>query len=533
VQTPSTQNINAIVFAQGRYVAVGSHLTILSSPNGTNWTLHYEGDATVATSVQFTQVIFAGGKFVAVASKGQVFTSANGTDWTPGAMPATVKMFVSGVTYGNNLYVASGETDGYYCIATSPDAITWTRRYISVGWGFKAIGFINGRFVAGNISELFTSPDGITWTKLANVTFKYSNTAIAGIKVVNGRLFVFGNSGLVMSSLNGTDWTTHETNTSLGITALDYNGDRVLIFRVGIISSGNGPAKSEPWAPVPVDPQDPVDPNATAQIANISTRAWIGTGDSILISGFIVSGSGAKQVLIRGVGPTLGGFGVPGTIVDPKITLFNAAQAVVASNDNWNTFADQAALATASAQVFAFPLNAGSKDAAMLVTLQPGSYTLHTAGVNNGTGVALAEIYDCATGTAAKLVNVSSRGYIGTGDNVAIPGFIVAGNKPKKLLVRGVGPTLGSFGVPGTIADPKITLYDAAQAVVATNDTWSAFADHAALATASAQVFAFPLNAGSTDAAMLVTVNPGTYTAVISGNNNGTGVALIEVYEIE
>jgi hypothetical protein len=441
------------------------------------------------------------------------------------------------VTSGKGLYVASGESDGYYCIATSPDAITWTRRYISVGWGFKSIGFFNGLFVAGNISDLYTSPDGITWTELTNVTFKYSNMSVVGIKVVNGRLFAYGNGGLVMSSLNGTDWTAHLTNTTLDITALDYDGDRLMIFRLGIISAGNGPAKSDPWAPAsvptPQDPATPTDPNAAAQIANISTRAWIGTGDNKLITGFVVSGTTAKQLLIRGVGPTLGSFGVPGTIADPKVTLYNSSNQEIATNNDWGTFTDQSALASESGKVFAFALGAGSKDAAMVVTLQPGSYTLHVAGADGGTGVALAEVYDCATGGTCRLVNISSRGFIGLGDSVAIPGFIVTGNKPKKLLVRGVGPTLGSFGVPGTIADPKITLYDSAQAVVASNDNWATFANQTELAAATTKVFAFALNAGSTDAAMLVTVNPGSYTAVVSGNSNGTGVALVEVYEVE
>jgi hypothetical protein len=446
-------------------------------------------------------------------------------------------MSMTGVTWGNNLYVASGELDGAYCIATSPDAVTWTRRYVAAGYGYKAVQFFNGLFVAGDVSELATSPDGINWTRLDQVTFQYTNMTIHDIKVLNGRAFVIGNTGLLMSSPNGTDWTTHATGTTLNITALDYDGEQLLMFRSGASADSGSPAYSAQWAPVivndPEDPVDPVDPNAAARIANLSTRAWVGTGDSKLITGFVVQGANPKQVLVRAVGPTLGGYGVPGTLVDPQVTLYNSANAEIAANNDWGTFADQAALATESAEVFAFALNAGSKDAAMLVTLQPGSYTIHVAGADGGTGVVLAEVYDCETGQPCKLVNISSRGFVGTGDNVAIPGFIVAGNKAKQLLVRGVGPTLGNYGVPGTIVDPKITLYDANQAIVAENDNWTTYADQAALTAASAQVFAFALNAGSKDAAMLVTVPPGTYTAVVSGLNDGTGVALVEVYEVE
>lgn len=536
VQTPSTQTLYAITYAQGRFVAVGNQQTILSSPNGTDWTLHREVIESPARP--FKSVIHAGGRFVAVGGKGIVQHSSNGTEWTEAAMPATVNMNVSDVTYGNGLYVASGEGDGYYCIATSPDAITWTRRYISVGWGFKAVGFFNGVFVAGNISELFSSPDGITWAKLGNVPFKYTNTTIADIKVVNGRLFAFGSAGLVLSSTNGAEWTAHDTATTLDISALDYDGDRLLIFRVGIISSGNGPAKSDTWLPVIVNDEDPidpvpVDPDAAANIANISTRAWVGTGDTKLITGFIVDGTTPKTVLVRAVGPTLAGYGVGGTLVDPTVTLFNAAGDEIASNNDWGTFANPAALTTESARVFAFALNDGSKDAAMLATLQPGSYTIHTSGADGGTGVALAEVYDCESGAPTKLVNISSRGYIGIGDNVGIPGFIVEGNKPKKLLVRGVGPTLANWGVPATLSDPKVTLYDANQVVVAENDNWGQYADQTGLVAASNQVSAFALNAGSNDAAMIVTVNPGLYTAIVAGTNNTTGVALVEVYEIE
>ena len=441
------------------------------------------------------------------------------------------------ITWANDLYVVAGTGAGYYSIATSPDGITWTRRSLNGFSVLDSVGYIDGLFVAGGTSQMATSPDGITWTKLANVTFNYSNMSIWGMKLLNGRLFAYGGYGLIMSTANGTDWTTHTTPSTANVLGLEYNQDTLMYFR-GSLQSLSGPSYSDYWPPVdvgggdPVDP-DPVDPSAEAHIANISTRAWVGTNDTKLITGFIVQGTNPKQVLIRAIGPTLANWGVSGTLADPEVTLFNADGQVITSNNDWGTFANQTALATESDKVFAFALNAGSKDAAMLVTLQPGLYSIHVAGADGGTGIALAEVYDCDTGVLCRLVNISSRGYIGTGDSVAIPGFIVSGNKPKKLLVRGVGPTLDNWGVPATLSDPKITLYDADQVVIAENDNWGQFADQAALATASAQVFAFDLNAGSTDAAMIVTVNPGLYTAIVSGQNNATGVALVEVYEIE
>lgn len=525
VQTPATGTLRSIIHANGLYVAVGDRLTIASSPTGTgDWTVHTTDPASTRA---YHQVIHADGKFVAVGGRGQAAYSTDGVSWTPVTMP-NVNMYCTGVTWGNGLFVASGELDGYYCIATSPDAITWTRRYVAAGYGYKAIAFFNNLFVAGNVSELATSPDGTTWTEV-DLDFQYANMTIQGVKVVNGRLFAFGNYGLVMSSIDGTEWVTHASGTNYNIVALDYDGERALLFRSGVVSSGNGPAQSDPWAPV--GGSSGGDEDAPC-IANISTRAWVGSGDSMLISGFVIQGSSPKQVLIRAVGPTLGAYGVTGVLADPIVRLLNQGGAELASNDDWGTFADQTALAQATSNVGAFGLGAGSKDAAILTTLAPGIYTTHVSGAAATTGVALVEVYDVSGGAQSRLINISSRGHVGTGANVAIPGFVVAGNGPRTLLIRGVGPTLGAFGVSNVLADPNITLVGANQAVIAQNDNWGAAADPAAISAAATAVSAFGLGAGSADAAMVVTVPPGLYTVLVSGANNSTGNALVEVYEV-
>lgn len=547
VQTPASDLLTSIVYGNGRFVAVGRKGAILSSPNGaSDWTLHREP----GSGHYVNQVIFANGTFVAAGHHladgdwhGDVFISPNGTDWTPVNLDSVNPEFhAEGIVWGNGQFVMvgsgpSGWPTGEYSVMTSPDAVTWTRRKAEFYNDFQAVAYIDGTYVAGGLSFLATSPDGITWTKLASVQFQYSNMDIWGIKEINGRLFVFGDYGLLLSSPNGIDWMEHDSKTTKDIAAMAYDGNRVLMFRTSIYgSSTNGPAVSDPWAPVSSGGGNGNggggSSGSSSQLANLSTRAWIGSADAQLISGVVIQGSSPKKVLVRAIGPTLGTFGVSGVLADPQVRIVDAAQAEVGANNDWGTHPDQAGLTAATASVGAFDLDAGSKDAVLLTTLQPGGYSIQVSGANGGTGIALVEIYDVDAPGGCKLVNISSRGFVGTGSQVAIPGFVVSGSSPRKLLIRGIGPTLGSFGVAGTIADPTIALFDASQAKVAENDNWQSAADQPGLVAATAAVGAFDLNPGSADAAMLVTVQPGAYTVTVSGVSGATGVALVEIYEV-
>ena len=276
----------------------------------------------------------------------------------------------------------------------------------------------------------------------------------------------------------------------------------------------------------------------TDRLANLSSRARIGpAAERTLITGFVVGGNAPKRVLLRAVGPALAGFGVTGALANPRLQLFDATGKLVLENDDWSG-TDTAA---AFAQVGAFALAAGTRDAALLTTLAPGAYTMHV--LDGGeTGVALAEIYDASanpTGEFQRLVNISSRGTVEASDGVLIGGFVVTGNSPKRVLVRGVGAALAGFGVAGALADPRLAIY-AGTALVAQNDDWStptavvgqAAATAAELADAARTVGAFAFGAGSRDAAVLVTLAPGAYTAQVGGAAGQTGVALVEVYEL-
>jgi hypothetical protein len=269
--------------------------------------------------------------------------------------------------------------------------------------------------------------------------------------------------------------------------------------------------------------------SAAGRLVNMSIRTNAGTDDNTLIVGVALGGAGTagnKAVLLRGVGPTLGVFGVGGALVDPVMTVFQGTRQV-AQNDDWD--------ATAGANfaaLGAFAFNAASRDAAIYNSALPtGSYSIQILGKNNGTGLALAEIYDATpdagfTATTPRLVNVSARTQVGTDENVLIAGFVIGGQSPVRVLLRAVGPTLTAFGVGGVLADPKLEIYRGTSKVNE-NDNWDA-----ATAATFASVGAFNFTAGSRDAALVATLPPGSYTAQVSGVGGTTGVALVEVYEL-
>ncbi len=270
-------------------------------------------------------------------------------------------------------------------------------------------------------------------------------------------------------------------------------------------------------------------PPSAGRIVNLSARANVGTGGSILIAGFAIEGTGSKEVVLRGIGPTLGAapYNVAGALATPQLTLVSSAGATLATDAAWG---GSAALAGAFSSVGAFALPAASADSAVEESLPAGPFTSQVAGVNASTGVALAEIYDADLGaTSSSLVNISARAYVGTGADILIAGFAIEGSQPVTLLLRGVGPTLGSapYNVSGVLAQPEITLFDSSGASIQSNAGW---ASSPTLSAAFSQAGAFALAQGSADAAMIATLPAGSYTLQLSGINGSTGVGLVEVY---
>lgn len=265
-------------------------------------------------------------------------------------------------------------------------------------------------------------------------------------------------------------------------------------------------------------------PAVASAISNVSVRTSLAASQTLIV-GFTMAG-GAKPILVRAVGPGLAAFGVPATMDDPRLALFDGANSV-ASNEDWG---GGSGLAGSFASVGAFPLPAASRDAALVNSVSGG----RTAQINGpGAGAVLVEAYDAGSGVSPRLTNVSARNRVGTGANVLIAGVTISGTAPKTLLIRGVGPTLSVFSVPGVLADPKLEIFNSNQVKIAENDTWSPSLEPVFLA-----VGAFALTPGSKDAALVISLPPGPngsagYTIQLSGVASGTGEGLIEVYEVQ
>ena len=258
--------------------------------------------------------------------------------------------------------------------------------------------------------------------------------------------------------------------------------------------------------------------SALPRLYSLAVRTVL-EADQILIVGFTMSGGG-KNVLLRAVGPTLGAFGVPGTMADPKLDLYSGST-LVTSNDNWGGSPSLAATFT-SAGAFAYA-SATSLDAALVASIN-GGRTAHVYG--RTAGAVLVEGYDVGTGDAQRFTSLAARNRVGTGANILIAGFSLAGEGMRNLLIRAVGPTLGAFGVPSVLADPKLEIYHSFTKI-GENDNWSPM-----LATAFSSVGAFPLTQGSKDAAITISLPAGGYTVQVSGVDGGVGEALVEIYEL-
>lgn len=257
---------------------------------------------------------------------------------------------------------------------------------------------------------------------------------------------------------------------------------------------------------------------ASGVLSNISTRLRVGTDSDVLIGGFIIGGSGPKQLLFRALGPTLTQFGVTGALENSTLELRNSTGGLITFNDNWGE--------ASNAQSIPSNLRPpNSLESAILTSLNPGSYTAIVRGKNNTTGVALVEAYDLDTNASSHLTNISTRGLVETLPNLMIAGMIVDSNS-EKVIVRALGPTLANFGITNSLANPILELHDANGALLASNDNWKS--TQQSEISASGHV---PPN--DLESAIVRTLTPGNYTAIVRGVNNTTGVALVEVYTLQ
>ncbi|WP_221031172.1 glycoside hydrolase family 44 protein [Actomonas aquatica] len=269
-----------------------------------------------------------------------------------------------------------------------------------------------------------------------------------------------------------------------------------------------------------------------SRLTNVSVRAVSGAGVNALTVGFVVGGSGNKEVLLRGIGPTLEDFFIAGFLPDPVMDLSRPSATPFETNDNW---ADNAtAIANASSQLGAFALDESSLDAGLLTTLEPGPYTARIGDANDETGVVLGEAYETDAASPARLTNISARTWMGTGSDTLVAGFVITGTDPQTVLVRAIGPTLAQWSIRGVMNDPVLRIFGQSASVpLYQNDDWGDVAYSNEIAAAAQSVGAFPLPAGSADSTLLITLPPGVYSAIVAGAGDTTGIALVEVYEID
>ena len=296
----------------------------------------------------------------------------------------------------------------------------------------------------------------------------------------------------------------------------------VLSTVVVFVSKAAEPAKSSPAPRAFVDPKaarlvasTPTTPEAAPaiQLANISTRLAVGGGDNVLIAGFIITGTQPKRVIVRALGPILP---VKENLADPTLELHDSTGGVV-TNDNWRDSQQEELQATTIP-----PPN--DYDSSIVQSLQPGAYTAVVSGKGGTTGVGLVEVYDLDRTVDSKLANISTRGRVDQGDNVLIAGTIVLGNGTTTVLFRALG---FSTGIPGRLLDPTLELHDGQGGVVATNDNWQ---DNPVDAEAIKKTTIPPDD--SRESAILQSLTPGAYTAIVRGKNNTTGIAVIEAYQL-
>ena len=563
-------------------VAAGGNGLLLASTDGRT----FSPRTASPSSIGYHTVAYGQGKwFLGTNGSGVVYTSTDGNTWAP----TTALSAVGGGTRVHfnpaaNSWLAYSQT-AYF---TSTDGVTFTNRgrpsttFNPIGPFFTFVA--GGQFVTA-VRPSYSSPGlhasvtGASWTRVATpgaevleatgVFAGWMVPEIAEIAHANGKYYLAGARGFppqlflgsvdavtapaeptppviqaqpvatsavvgrsasfsVTASGAGNTFQWRKDNVALpGATAATYTLPAVTAANAGtytvVITNAVGSVTSAGATLTLVSAAN------AGRLVNLSIRSQSGTDADVLIVGFGLGGAGtagAKPLLVRGVGPALGAFGLTGVLADPVMTLFQG-NTRSGQNDDW-----EAANATVFGAVGAFPLPAGSRDAVLYnAAFAPNSYSAQIAGKNGGTGIALAEIYDATpaaafSATTPRLTNISARTQVGTGADVLIAGFVVAGQTPVRVLIRAVGPTLGAFGLTGTLADPKLEVFRG-DAKVAENDNWDANAG-----ATFASVGAFAFGAGSRDAAAVVSLSPGAYSAQVSGVGNTSGIALIEVYEL-
>jgi hypothetical protein len=361
--------------------------------------------------------------------------------------------------------------------------------------------------LSGNIIGLATSPNGM----LISIQFNGGQWGVYSINPVSGNtvlLNTFNPSSGIAAGLCKSDLAANRLYEAAGTTLYTFD-----LSNGSILSSSNLTMTLQSLTPGLTGPCPVV------RMLNASTRAVVGTGNAVLIGGFIINGTVPMQIIVRGLGPSLAGAQFPNPLQDPVLELYDASANLLRVNDNWqDSPADAASIQGAGLA----PAN--NSESALIQTLNPGSYTAVLRGQNNTTGTALVEIYDAAQPVGSELVNIGTRGSVGTQNDVMIGGFILGGTGVTNVIVRALGPSLSQFGITNALADPTLEVFNGQGASIGFNDSWGND-PNASVVTAKGLAPSDPL-----EAALALMPSPGAYTAIVAGQSGGTGLGLVEVY---
>ncbi len=357
----------------------------------------------------------------------------------------------------------------------------------------------------GMVAGLLPFVTGVVYRDLNNNGFYDPGEGLGGVTVTIANV----NSYAVTASSGG--YSVPVSGSGNYIVTFSGGSAPTTQKNVSVLNGQN--AKADYIVTGSASPSPSATPTGPPTLANISTRAVVGTGPNVLIGGFIVTGTESKRVIVRGVGPSLS---LPGKMLNPTLELHDAAGATIAVNDNWGQNANSAAIAQSGVAP------AHSNEPAILLDLAPGSYTAVLSGANQTTGLAVVEIYDLDSAADSKLANISTRVLVQAGDGALIGGLIVIGQSAADVIVRAIGPSLT---VPGAMVDPTLELRDASGALIASNDDWRSTQEAIIAETGVAPT-------RDAESAIVTSLSPGSYTAIVRGANGGTGVAVVEVYQL-
>ena len=493
-----------------------------------------------ATLLPNGKVLVAGGAGNSgILTSAELYDPASGTWTATGSLAAARYGHTATLLLPNGKVLVAGGIDvtGNTVLASAelydPASGTWTatgslataRAYHTAtllpnGKVLVAGGVGNGSTLAS--AELYDPANGM-WTATGSLaTSRNQHTATL---LPNGQMLVAGgvnNANLVSAELYDPASETWTATGNLSA-ARAYHTATLLPNGQVLVAGGIGPSGGLASAELYVGPPTP------PTLLNISTRLRVLTGDQVLIGGFIITGTELKRIIIRGMGPSLTGVGI--TLSDPTLELHQGSTTVT-TNDNWKTRPNGTSQQADITATTIPPAN--DLESAILVTLSPGAYTAILAGKNGGTGVGLVEVYDLGQGANSKLANISTRGFVDTGDNVMIGGLIVGGETgggTARVMVRALGPSLTGSGVAGALGDPTLELHDGSGTTISTNDNWKTRPDGTSQQAEIEATTIPPTN--DVESALVQTLPPGNYTAIVRGKNSTTGVGLVEVYNLQ